>query len=95
MRNFLNISDSKENTTFSKRRGNLCELSRGESGTIDRIENSCQGLERRRLLDLGFVPGTKVTKLGEGLFNGPSRYQIRGNVIALRAEQSSLITTRS
>jgi len=95
MRNFFNISDSREAKAIRTERGNLSELSRGESGTIDRIENSCQGLERRRLLDLGFVPGTKVTKLGEGLFNGPSRFQIRGNVIALREEQSSLIATRS
>lgn len=95
MRNFFNISDSRRSEQFRTNRENLSELVSGESGTIDRIQDSCKGLIRRRLLDLGFVPGTRVTKLGEGLFNGPSRFKIRGNVIALRPEQSSQILTRA
>ena len=91
MKNFFQISDSIHPEPGCKLMGSLEGLDRGRSATIDGIDAHCTGLTRRRLLDLGFVPGTRVTKLGEGLFNGPSRFQIRGNVIALRREQAAHI----
>lgn len=94
MKNFFSISDSK-GTGSNSPNDSIVGLERGDSATIHNIHSTCTGLVRRRLLDLGFVPGTRVTKLGEGLFNGPGRYQIRGNVIALRPEQASQILTRS
>jgi len=94
MRNYFNISDSTGVKTQAPLES-LISLNQGDSATVDTIHSDCTGLVRRRLLDLGFVPGTRVTKLGEGLFHGPSRYQIRGNVIALRSTQAAQILTRS
>lgn len=39
---------------------------------------------RRRLLDLGFVPGSNITPLYRGVFGDPTAYSIRGSTIALR-----------
>ena len=52
------------------------------------------GLTRRRLLDLGLTPGTRIACLYEAPSGNPRAYLIRGAVIALRnqdAEQISLI----
>lgn len=96
MKNFYQISDSnRTGSAPPEPDSSLGALGMGRSATINGIHSDCEGLVRRRLLDLGFVPGTRVTKLGEGLFNGPSRFQIRGNVIALRSEQATQILTHN
>lgn len=93
MKTFFNISDSQFTAKDATR--SLDNLKNGESACVDQIHLDCDGLIRRRLLDLGFVPGTRVVKLGKGIFNGPTRFGIRGNVIALRSEQASQILARS
>lgn len=40
--------------------------------------------ERRRMLDLGFVPGARVRALHTAPRSGPVAYGVRGTVIALR-----------
>jgi Fe2+ transport system protein FeoA len=94
MKNFYTLSDSRGLASATPR-GSLSGLSTGDTATIETIDTACTGLIRRRLLDLGFVPGTQVTKLGEGFFSGPSRFQIRNNIIALRPEQASFVITRN
>ena len=93
MKTFFNISDSKAPDTKSTL--SLEDLRDGESALVDLIRADCSGLIRRRLLDLGFVPGTRVVRLGKGIFNGPTRFGIRGNIIALRSEQASHILAKS
>ena len=43
-----------------------------------------QGAERRRLQELGFVPGAQVECVGTSPLGDPRAYQLRGTVIALR-----------
>ncbi len=45
-----------------------------------------EGLTRRRLLDLGLVPGTKVEVIRRSPVGDPIAFNIRGAVIALRRE---------
>lgn len=45
-----------------------------------------EGLTRRRLLDLGLVPGTKVEVIRRSPAGDPIAFNIRGAVIALRRE---------
>ena len=69
----------------------LAELALGETGVVDRIAPACQGPARRRLLDLGVVPGTPVRATLRGAGGDPTAYQIRGATIALRREQASRV----
>jgi DtxR family transcriptional regulator, Mn-dependent transcriptional regulator len=69
----------------------LASLGPGESGDVVRLSPACRGLERRRLMDLGVVPGTRVTLERRGLTGGLSAYKIRDTVIGLREEQARLI----
>jgi DtxR family Mn-dependent transcriptional regulator len=67
----------------------LSDLLPGESATVTDLE--CEGFGRRRLLDLGVTPGTRVDCLFAGLAPEPMAYRIRGAVIALRREQAAEI----
>jgi len=70
---------------------NLTSLKPGESATVLQIAPTCQGLHRRRLLDLGFVPGTLVTAELEGALRDPVAYRVRSALIALRRQQAEWI----
>lgn len=69
----------------------LSELGVGESARVARIAPACRGAERRRLLDLGVIPGTVVRTELRSATGDPTAYRIRGAVIALRREQADLI----
>ncbi len=69
----------------------LSSLRIGESRTCVGISPACQGLQRRRLLDLGLVPGTEVMAVMESPTGDPTGYRIRGAIIALRSDQADLI----
>lgn len=73
----------------------LSALKLGESRKVIEISPACQGLQRRRLLDLGLVPGTEVTAVMSSPTGDPTGYRIRGAVIALRREQADLIHVQS
>lgn len=45
----------------------------------------------RRLLDLGFVNGSKITALYKSPSNNPTAYLIKGTVIAIRTEDAQKI----
>ncbi len=71
--------------------GCLAELPVGEAASVVRISPLCRGQARRRLLDLGVVPGTVVRARLAGLGGDPIAYEIRGALIALRRAQTELI----
>jgi Fe2+ transport system protein FeoA len=48
-------------------------------------------LERRRLMDLGILPGTMIAAEMRSPSADPTAYRIRGALIALRHEQAHLI----
>lgn len=61
----------------------------GKKATISQLKLT--GDMRRRLLDLGFIPGTKVQCLYRSPLGDPTAYFIRGTVIALRREDAGQI----
>lgn len=69
----------------------LSSLKVGEKGTILGIAKSLRGQQRRRLMDLGIVPGTKIEAELESLTNDPIAYRVRGTIVALRKQQTDRI----
>lgn len=61
----------------------------GRHGRVNRL--IANGSVKRRLLDMGFTNGTRVEVLQQSPSGDPIAYQVRGAVIALRSEESSLI----
>ncbi|NLW10114.1 MAG: ferrous iron transport protein A [Firmicutes bacterium] len=70
----------------------LTALPIGKSAIIAGLK--AKGLMRRRLLDLGLVPATTIEAVRRSPAGDPVAYRVRGTVIALRAEESRLITVR-
>ena len=58
------------------------------------MAQTCRGLQRRRFLDLGLVPGTVVKPEFRSPSRDPTAYRIRGAVVALRKAQADLIQVR-
>lgn len=70
----------------------LWQLAPGHRAWVGEL--SAQGELRRRLRDLGFVPGAQVECLGKSPLGDPAAYQVRGAVVALRRRDAQLIALR-
>ena len=71
----------------------LADLSPGSVCQIVSLELS--GLIRRRILDLGIVPGTLIRCIRRGPSGDPTAYLVRETLIALRSEDAAQITVRT
>ncbi|MEW6662018.1 MAG: FeoA family protein [Bacillota bacterium] len=67
----------------------LQKLPLGQTATIVAILT--EGLMRRRLLDLGFIPGTRITAILQSPLKDPVAYLVKGALIALRKEETEQI----
>lgn len=70
----------------------LANLSLKDKGTVYRLK--AMGTKRRRLLDLGLIPGTTVKAVLKSPLGDPTAYKIRGTIIALRSEETELIEVK-
>ncbi len=68
----------------------LGDLKPGQTGQILALHT--KGAMRRRLQDLGFLPGQWVTALQNSPLGAPTAYLIQGAVIALRRADAAQIT---
>lgn len=67
----------------------LSALAVGEEGKVSFL--LCTGAIRRRLLDIGLVPGTTVLCVGKSPLGDPKAYAIRGKTIAIRRDDANKI----
>lgn len=72
----------------------LDDLGPGEEAVVVGLAPACQGTQRRRLLDLGVVPGTRIRAELRSASGDPTAYEIRGALIALRREQQRWVRIR-
>ncbi len=67
----------------------LEELKSGESGIIRKVRG--EGAFRKRIMEMGFVKGQKVTVIKNAPFKDPVEYSIMGYNVSLRRKESALI----
>ena len=60
----------------------LLDLRRGDAGILDKID--LPGEDARRLMELGFLPGTRITAGLSAPGGDPRVFQVDGSEIALR-----------
>ncbi len=65
----------------------LNEIMPGGFATVKEIITD--GDIRRRLLDIGLIPGTRVECIGKSPGGDPKAFLVRGAVIAIRAEDAA------
>ncbi|AZB44131.1 ferrous iron transport protein A [Bacillus sp. FJAT-42376] len=67
-------------------------LSQANKGDTLRITSlSLEGVMRRRLLDLGFIPGAVVKVVRKSPLGDPIAFRVSQTIIALRKEESMKI----
>lgn len=69
----------------------LSSLGIGEKAIVKGISANCRGQQRRRLLDLGIVPGTVISAVIRSASGDPVGYNIMGATIGIRKKQADLI----
>ena len=73
-----------------------CALSSLERGVPARVCSlTTEGVMRRRLMDIGLTPGSRVENLFSGAWGEPTAYLICGAVVALRKEDAATVQVRS
>ncbi len=72
----------------------LAELGDKAEAEIIALDPNFRGFARRRLLDLGLTPSTRIRVDLQNAFGDPRGYRVRGTLVALRAEQAKLVWVR-
>ncbi len=72
----------------------LSTLPMGKAAEVVALDDSCRGYTRRRLLDLGFTPGTRLVPALDTFAGDPRAYRVRGTTIALRRDQAAHVLVR-
>lgn len=70
----------------------LCDIDVSERAQVTAL--TAEGSIRRRFLDIGIVPGTRIECVGKSPCGDPSAYLIRGAVIAIRREDAANILVK-
>ena len=68
---------------------NLSQLKPGQSGVIATVGG--EGALRRRLLDMGLTPGTRVSVRKVAPFGDPLELHLRGYELTLRGDDARII----
>lgn len=89
--NNISVAEQSHSGVFKINTRRLTGLKLGEKSNIVGLSRECRGANRRRLLDLGFIPGTEVETCLSSPLGNPRAYLIKGASIALRKEQSDLV----
>ncbi len=85
------VAEAEGHTVLFER---LDLLRPGESAEVVDLAPEVQGPQRRRLLDLGVLPGTRITAEFRSASGDPIAYLIRGALVALRRPQAHGIYIR-
>jgi Fe2+ transport system protein FeoA len=70
----------------------LVDLRKGEAAILDRIDLPTE--DARRLMELGFVPGTRITAGNSAPGGDPRVFQVDGSEIALRRDTARRLKVR-
>jgi len=84
----LQLSSNSQNEPTAT----LMDLRRGDSATLASIELPVD--DARRLMELGFLPGTEITAGRSAPGGDPRVFRVDGSEIALRRETARLLKIR-
>ncbi len=93
--NNITVTKIEEEEEIQSDFKSLSTLKQGEEGVIAGISQAVRGRQRRRLMDLGIVPGSKVTAELFSIGSDPVAYLVRGATVALRRNQTDQIFIKS
>lgn len=87
----IHVAEPRRQAQRPKGSKRLTDLPDNQTAEVVEIGPGCQGYSRRRLLDLGLTPGTRVEAALRNPFGEPRAFRVRGTTIALRNQQTDHI----
>ena len=87
----IHVEPLSEDEIFEENAVRLSSLTYGETAEVIGLSTECRGANRRRLLDLGVLPGTRIEVELKSPLQDPVAYKIRNTSIALRNTLADLI----
>jgi ferrous iron transport protein A len=89
-KSMLQLSGNKEIPTAAF--ASLMDLRKGDAAILEGIDLPTE--DARRLMELGFVPGTRITAGNSAPGGDPRVFQVDGSEIALRRDTARRLTVR-
>ncbi|MCC6264298.1 MAG: metal-dependent transcriptional regulator [Bryobacterales bacterium] len=90
----VEVVEDTEMLTTDPRVSRLSQLPTGERAEILTLSEAIRGFSRRRLLDFGVTPGTRIFPILDNPFGDPRAFRVRGTTIGIRNEQAHEIWVR-
>jgi DtxR family Mn-dependent transcriptional regulator len=87
----INVTPLSDEETYEENAVRLSSLESGEMAEVVGISQECRGSNRRRLLDLGILPGSAIEVDLKSPLLDPIAYRIKNTSIALRNSLADLI----
>ncbi len=87
----LTIEELQGMTREKQKHVLLSTLEVGEEAEIVGISPHCRGQQRRRLMDLGIVPGSRIAAHMKSASGDPVGYRVMGTTIGIRKQQAEQI----
>ena len=73
----------------------LADLKFGETAEVINVAPNCRGHQRRRLLDFGIVPGSKIVIHINSPLQDPTAYLVKDTIVALREDQAKKVIIKN
>ena len=88
---FITVEEVEEELVEAPRHDLLSSLKIGENAEVIGISPNCRGQQRRRLMDLGIVPGSRISAVMRSASGDPSGYRVMGTTVGIRKQHADLI----
>lgn len=88
---YITIEKVKEKQEIQTKHEVLSSLKVGEEAEVIGISPLCRGQQRRRLLDLGIIPGSKIEAVMKSASGDPVGYHVMGTTIGIRRQHADLV----
>jgi len=87
----ITVEPLSSKTRVTQKQDILSELKVGEKAEVIGISPNCRGQQRRRLMDMGIVPGSLITAQMISASGDPIGYRVMGTTVGIRRQQADLI----
>lgn len=87
----ITVEPLQEREPVKEKYALLSSLEVGRKAEVRGIAPSCRGQQRRRLMDLGIVPGAPIEAVFASASGDPVAYMVMGALVGIRRSQADLI----
>jgi DtxR family Mn-dependent transcriptional regulator len=87
----ITIEKISTETVQAEKHELLSALKIGEQAVVFGISQNCRGQQRRRLMDLGIIPGSQISAVMKSASGDPVGYRVMGTTIGIRKQHADYV----